>query len=222
MCALLPQNLALHGVPAFAMADPGGNASTSISFAIARGKGSGRKPAAAVNLPDDGPAKVLLSSVGAGGKFVTVDGRDADSLGKAEKKTYVIPKQENTLVIGSSRGRTFTPSFRPPTSDAPVSGEGADKFELAAPTGPAITEYGLQHMGRKVKQEDGQEPEAARPSAAAGITERLREEQAYKQDLDALPDVAPVEVRPAAGSWACACVMVMCRHMQRAHGPMEP
>eukprot|EP00955_Chlamydomonas_euryale_P102852 365447-Chlamydomonas_euryale.AAC.20 len=103
----------------------------------------------AVQVAEEGPAAVQLSAVESGGVFRTLDGRDAATLGQAGKKTLVIPKIENTYQAGRGFGggpAKFTPSFKPPAADAPVHGEGADKFELAAPTAAMVTAYGLQHV----------------------------------------------------------------------------
>jgi G patch domain/KOW motif-containing protein len=166
------------------------------SFGFKKSTKAGQK--VGINVAEEGPATVSLSAVEKGGVFRTVDGLDADLIGKEGKKHYVIPKIENTYQAGTA-GNKFTPTFKPPTSDAPVGGQGSDKFELAAPsTAPAAPQlYGLQHVQRKEKGPD--EDGGSRAGLGGSITERLtaqrQEEAAYQRQVEELPDMAPVEVR---------------------------
>ncbi|KAG1653064.1 hypothetical protein FOA52_003809 [Chlamydomonas sp. UWO 241] len=171
------------------MADPseGGGGPEKVSFGFT--KKAGARAKVAVQVAEEGPARVELSALESGGVFRTLDGRDVASLGVPGKKTFIIPKIENTYQAGKQFGgpnQKFTPSWRPPASDAPVHGEGENKFELAAPTAATVTSYGLTHIARKeVKEEPGGDSDdggggPSRAGLGGSITQRLAEEKAAK------------------------------------------
>lgn len=122
------------------------------------------------------------------------------------KKIYVVPKLENSYRTGF--GKKFTPSFKPPANDAPIAGEGEDRFVAAAEdTRPTITQYGLEQRARPGGAPE--EPAAAdRPLVSAAQLEH----EAYKRDMEELPDVAPVEVGgrvPHSKVWQQPCMHTM-------------
>ncbi|GAX84888.1 hypothetical protein CEUSTIGMA_g12309.t1 [Chlamydomonas eustigma] len=168
------------------------DSANAASFGFIKSKKSSNQKLG-ITIAEDGPAVVELSALEKGGVFRTIDGKDADEVGKAGKRQYVIPKIENTYKAGSSK--KFAPTFVPPASDAPIGGEGTDKFEQATvstePSGPQL--YGLQHIQRKDHTGDAN----TRAGLGGSITERLtaakREEQAYQDHVEELPDMAPVE-----------------------------
>ena len=154
-----------------------------------------------VNIAEDVQQKVALSAVERGGIFRTTDGQDASHAGKAAKKEFLIPMQNNTYKAGTAAHK-FTPTFLPPSNDAPVGGgQGEDRFESAAPAAaPSVPQtYGLQHVQRREKTEDD---DGGRAGLGGSITERLtaaKEEQAYQKQVEELPDMANVEVGAGLG-----------------------
>ena len=178
--------------PKRVMTDP---AAPSVAFGFKR---TAKTTNVGINVLDEGPTKVALSAVERGGVFRTVDGQDAAAVIQPPKSQKVIPMQANTYKAG---GGKFAPSFVPPASDAPVGGQtGEDKFEMAAPAVATSSEpqtYGLQRVKRKAEgaaEEGGGE----RAGLGGSITERLtaaKEEQAYQQQVEELPEMATIEVR---------------------------
>ena len=95
--------------------------------------------------------------------------------------------------------------FLPEEGSAAKPGEGADRFELAAPEVAAPVTYGLSTRGgtkeqsQGEKEEEGSETRAERPSRghrkiASG---RDWETEQFKEDVAALPDVASLEAYEA-------------------------
>lgn len=170
------------------MADGGGAGPSSLSFGFAKSK---KAQKVAVNIEEQGERRQLITAV-EGSRI-----RTAEDERQVEDKPLVIQKIENTYRAGPKK---LVPSFVPLANDAPVAGSGADRFEAAAAsTIPTITEYGLQKRDRPA----GAGSDAA-AAAAAGLGEsaaavrRLagaqQEEDAYRRDMEALPDSAPTEV----------------------------
>lgn len=161
----------------------GGGGGTSLAFGFSKSKAQ-RK--VAVQIEEKKDNKQLIAGI---------EGSVIKTLGPEEpeegKKTYVIPKLENTFKTGVGKNK-FTPSFKPPANDAPIAGSADDKFVAAqADTRPTITEYGLEVRARptgREKEEQQQQQEAPRVSLAQ------LEAQVLKQDLEELPDIPAVEV----------------------------
>ncbi|KAJ9507574.1 hypothetical protein QJQ45_019244, partial [Haematococcus lacustris] len=110
--------------------------------------------------------------------------------GTAPKRTVpTIAPLANTFKTGV--GNKFTPSFRPPSSDAAAAGDPNEKFELAAvDSRPLITEFGLAK--RTKPGSNGQNTTEQTSELAArrvkGSTEL--ELLAFKRDMEQLPDAA--------------------------------
>ncbi len=125
-------------------------------------------------------------------------------------KTYIVPKLENTFKAGvGNKPKGFVPTFRPPEHDAAVaSGEGIDRFEVAQhDTRPQVEGYGLEKRARPAAEENGSAGAAAgaaddgrdsQPHQDAGGASYVNiaqlEQQAYKRDMDILPDAPEEEV----------------------------
>lgn len=107
----------------------------------------------------------------------------------AEVKTYVIPKIENTYKSGVGP-KKFTPSYKPPSSDAAVDNS-IDRFVQAASTVPVITEYGLQL--RQTREENQTENEAV--LNAESMTAAAMEARDLREAVQELPDAMEMEVR---------------------------
>jgi G patch domain and KOW motifs-containing protein len=105
------------------------------------------------------------------------------------KKVYIVPKLENTYRTGV--GKKFTPTFKPPANDAPIGGEGEDRFVAATEDSrPVITQYGLEERARPAGADEDAPPISDRPL----LNGAQLEHEAYKRDMEELPDTAPVEV----------------------------
>ena len=124
-------------------------------------------------------------------------------------KVYVVPRIENTYKTGmTTKERKFAPTFRPPSNDAPVGGEGGDRFEMAAPIAQQITTgFGLQKRERDSSAVAGTSKGDNRAGLGGSITERLtaqqQEDQTYQKDVEALPEEASLEVSGAGKKSQC-------------------
>ena len=141
----------------------------------------------AVNVEDKGDKRQLITGI-EGSVIKTAEPEQSE-----EKKVYIVPKLENTFKTGV--GKKFVPSYVPPANDAPIAGTAEDRFEHAEQdTRPSVTGYGLERRARP--GEGGQEhaepdDRPARPLVSAAQLEL----QAFKRDMEELPDQATVEVR---------------------------
>jgi hypothetical protein len=134
----------------------------------------------------------------------------------SERRQHVIPRLENTYKTGVGK---FVPTFVPESSSAPITGKADDKYEKAAkPDVPGLTSYGLQLRQPKGSLQEAAAgsaadtagdaaddaatgPADAAAAAAAGPMVPVRrgdEAQQLREDLEALPDEASVEVSQAA------------------------
>jgi G patch domain/KOW motif-containing protein len=130
----------------------------------------------------------------------------------SEWRQHVIPRLENTYKTGVGK---FVPTFVPESSSAPITGKADDKYEKAAkPDVPGLASYGLQLRQPKDSQAAAaaaaggaadDNGEAAGAAGAAGAADaaaarpmvpvrRGDEAQQLRDDLEALPDEASVEV----------------------------
>lgn len=162
--------------------EPDGLKSLGMKFNVSKSK-SQRK--VAVNLVEQSDNKVLITGV-EGSTIVAAAAPEQ----RQANAPFVIPKIENTYNTGG--GRKFTPTFVPPAHDAPCVGAGEDRFVAAAPTAPLITEYGLTQRLRPGDPAGQQQQQGS-------ITQRLTEEQQFKQDVEALPEQATLEVGTGSG-----------------------
>eukprot|EP00798_Chlamydomonas_sp_ICE-L_P010027 gene10027-7917_t len=160
--------------------NPGG---AQLSFGFKR---SNAKAKVAVNVKErlDEHREAIISIEG--GVIKT----DAPKESTAAVK--VIPRIENTYKTGGDQKGKFTPSFRPPANDAPVQGDGEDKFEMAPVAAPQITSYGLLLRGRGEA-----EPSEDRAGLGGSITQRLtakqQDEKKYKEEVENMPEEASLE-----------------------------
>lgn len=160
------------------------------SFGFAKSKAT-RK--IAVNISEEQERRTLLTGV-EGSKLQSEAGEEASA-----SKQYVIARIENSYRTGvgsveQQGNKKFAPSFKPPTDDIPSLKAGEDRFVLAERAAPLITEYGLTSNTR-VKQEGGYGESNAGGSITARLTGQQLEDQAYKEDMAALPGEASLEVR---------------------------
>ena len=171
------------------------------SFKISGGKS--RAPVA-VNVKESDDKKQLITGM-EGSRIRPLH----DEVG--DIKQHIIPGMQNTYRVGKGK---FTPSFVPPSSDAAVQGSIDDKFEAAAaPDKPLITQYGLEVRKGADANGSAKEPAAAAPMTLPGMD---RDAQQLREDLEALPEEADLEVkwltgRRSLGSkvWMCIC----CAHL---------
>ncbi len=174
--------------------DPPENGAAPVAFGFAK---TAQKRKVAVNIEDKPKEKRQAITGFAGGSAVVADGAGEEEEGR--QAPLVIPKLENTYKTGV--GRKMVPSFRPPENDVASIAAGADRFEVAKlDTRPTVTGYGLERRAR---------PQAEGETAANGqastqpppqqqgprLTPQDLERQAYKQDVEALPNAPRTEVR---------------------------
>ncbi|EFJ51408.1 hypothetical protein VOLCADRAFT_87660 [Volvox carteri f. nagariensis] len=141
----------------------------------------------AVNLEEKKDVGQLISGIE--GAKIQVVGGDTST----EVKTYVIPKIENTYKSGVGP-KKFTPSYKPPSSDANVDNS-EDRFVQAASTVPVITEYGLQL--RENKQGDSAQVVEFSNGAGGSTTAAALEARAFRESVVELPDAMDVEAYEA-------------------------
>jgi hypothetical protein len=154
----------------------------------------------AVNVEEPKERRQLIVGI-EGVQIKAAEGHEDDGAnGGSKRELKVIAPLANTFKTGVGRAG-FIPSFVPPANDAPVAGDTSDRFELAATDSrPVITEYGLE-----VRARPGQEP--AEVHEPIRLQTKDLELQAYKRDMELLPDVAPVEVRAVHHLLLCICAI---------------
>jgi hypothetical protein len=149
-------------------------------------KASKTKVKVAVNVEEPKERRQLIVGI-EGSKIRAVEGHEDDGAnGGSKREPKIIAPIANTFKTGVGKAG-FIPSFVPPANDAPVAGDTSDRFELATDSRPVITEYGLE-----VRARPGEEP--AKVHEPIKLQTKDLELQAYKRDMELLPDMAPVEV----------------------------
>jgi hypothetical protein len=172
-------------------AEGGSSGGASISFAFNKSKGAAARKVLAVNVREAPEERRQIITGFQGSKAQTLPGAESEDEQQG-KKVYIVPKLENTYKTGVGK---FVPSFRPPDNDDAALANGTtDRFVAAeVDTRPAVTGYGLE---RRSRPSEGQQPEERGPR----LTPAQLEQQAYKEDVLALPDAPETEVRLVASS----------------------
>ncbi|GIL62554.1 hypothetical protein Vafri_16641 [Volvox africanus] len=149
----------------------------------------------AVNVVEQNDIGQLISGIE--GTKIQVVGGDTG----AELKTYVIPKIENTYQSGVGP-KKFTPSYKPPSSDANVDNS-EDRFVQAASTVPVITAFGLQlrddRQGNRAPADAGPSYNVGNGNGGGGgsTTAAALEARAFREAVEELPESVDVEAYEA-------------------------
>ena len=162
------------------------NGKTAFGFA----KKAAKKKDVGVNeRTDDGTKKEFLTGV---------TGSGLELKDKVEVVAKSIPVQDNTFEVGSGRRRK-APSFLP--DESAIDADNKERFDVAeriggkgetAQGGDVV--YGLTKMGPKDGDEPKAEPET-KPAQESFIGQSLAEKelQAFKEDVEDLPDQATLD-----------------------------
>ena len=162
------------------------NGKTAFGFA----KKAAKKKDVGVNeRTDDGTKKEFLTGV---------TGSGLELKDKVEVVAKSIPVQDNTFEVGSGRRRK-APSFLP--DESAIDADNKERFDVAeriggkgetAQGGDVV--YGLTKMGPKDGDEPKAEPET-KPAQESFIGQSLaeKEHQAFKEDVEDLPDQATLD-----------------------------
>lgn len=163
------------------MADNDAPRGATLAFGIQKAK---QTKVHGINAVEQGVEKHAITTFG--GKQLIPEDEAQQS-----KKSFVIPKLENTFQVGvgsvsnETNGHTkkgFKPTFVPGSGSAAPAG-GDDKFVQAAPTGPQVTTFGLQLRGNE---------NVARAESGSGAGAILLAQQG-KKNTERLADAAGID-----------------------------